>query len=374
MGDFPDMDPVEFCDRYPCDPNPCKNGGSCIFTGIDAFECECLRSYRGETCEFHLDTFEVPFAVSAIDFYEYRENYDGPNGNCETYTSVDAKIASDSSCMSKVFDKTCFVGWTKSGDWLSYKFHNEKNYNPVNVVVTLASARSDKVVNVLIVQSSSGLDAQLMTAPGKGWDVFEKRVLPTKLNEGNYLVFVQFETGDVNLCSVAVEERPYEWEGAVAPFTTGAIDYTSAYISPSHEDEDAGDCYGRAAPFSAAFTEDPRCLGNDSTGGRSCFVGWLRANDTFQFAFRANEAGQFYVKVVLASKRSDKRVRVEVTDHGEVVGDSVVLYAPGLGWREFKEYYVPVNLTKPGEFEVDLRILDGKVNLCAVGVVLEGLR
>jgi hypothetical protein len=50
------------------------------------------------------------------------------------------------------------------------------------------------------------------------------------------------------------------------------------------------------------------------------------------------------------------------------------MYAPGLGWREFKDYYVPVDLTKPGEFEVDLRILDGKVNLCAVGVVLEGLR
>jgi hypothetical protein len=195
--------------------------------------------------------------------------------------------------------------------------------------------------------------------------------LPTKLNEGNYEITVTFKSGDVNLCSVAVEERPYEWEGAVVPFTTGAIDYTSAYISPSHEEEDAGDCDGGAAPVSAAFTDDSRCLSNDGTG-RSCFLGWLRG-DAFQYAFRANEAGQFYVKVVLASKRSDKRVRVEVTDHGEVVGDSVVLYAPGLGWREFKEYYVPVNLTKPGEFEVDLRILDGKVNLCAVGVVPEDL-
>jgi hypothetical protein len=363
MDEFPDSDPVAFCSEYPCDPNPCKNGGSCIRTGVDDFSCECLPDYRGKTCNLYLDGFEVPFTVSAIDFHEYQKKDGGLNGNCETDTRVEAKNTADVRCLSQVWNKQCFVGWTQKRDWFKYKFHNELNNTPVSIIVTIASARNDKRVRVSL---DPALPLrELVNAPGKGWNVFEERVLETSLPEGDFELEIFFNDGGVNLCSVAVEKRQPQWQGSVVPFTTGAIDYSGADLEPNREE--GGDC--DAGAVSAATTDDSRCLSNDGTE-RSCFLGWLQAGDAFQYAFRTEEAGTFYVKVILASNQSDKRVRVQVSDHGELIGESVDLQAPGLGWRTFKEYYWPVDLTS-GEFEVDLRLLDGKVNLCAVGVVSE---
>jgi hypothetical protein len=364
MDDFPNSDAGAFCSEYPCDPNPCQNGGSCIRTGVDDFECACLPDYRGETCNLYLEGFEVPFTVSAIDFHEYRESDGGLNGNCEIDTRVDAKKSSDSRCLSQIWNKNCFVGWTQRGDWLRYKFHNALGNAPVNIIVTIASARNDKRIRVSLEPGSA---RRVFDAPGEGWNAFEERVLETYLpDEGDYEVEIFFNDGGVNLCSVAVERRQSQLQGLVVPFTTGAIDYSGADLEPNR-DAEGGDC--DAGVVSAATFDDSRCLSNEGTE-RSCFLGWLQAGDAFQYAFRAEEAGTFYVKVILASSSSDKRVRMQVLDHGELIGESVEVNAPGLGWRTFREYYLPVYLTS-GEFEVDLSLLDGKVNLCAVGVVLE---
>lgn len=32
-----------------CEPNPCKNGGTCVRAGND-FDCQCVSGYRGNLC------------------------------------------------------------------------------------------------------------------------------------------------------------------------------------------------------------------------------------------------------------------------------------------------------------------------------------
>ena len=34
-----------------CDPNPCKNGGTCV-DGIGSFICNCKDGFKGLTCQF----------------------------------------------------------------------------------------------------------------------------------------------------------------------------------------------------------------------------------------------------------------------------------------------------------------------------------
>ena len=33
-----------------CQPNPCRNGGSCSKSG-DSFDCKCSRGFKGRHCE-----------------------------------------------------------------------------------------------------------------------------------------------------------------------------------------------------------------------------------------------------------------------------------------------------------------------------------
>ena len=39
-------------DLNPCVPTtPCQNGGTCMTTGPDQFECQCVEGYEGVNCE-----------------------------------------------------------------------------------------------------------------------------------------------------------------------------------------------------------------------------------------------------------------------------------------------------------------------------------
>ena len=35
-----------------CDPNPCKNGGTCHDTGMNSFDCSCTEGFEGEVCQY----------------------------------------------------------------------------------------------------------------------------------------------------------------------------------------------------------------------------------------------------------------------------------------------------------------------------------
>ena len=39
-------------DEDKCDPNPCKNGGTCVrnFNYIDGYQCQCADDYGGLSC------------------------------------------------------------------------------------------------------------------------------------------------------------------------------------------------------------------------------------------------------------------------------------------------------------------------------------
>ena len=41
---------IYFVVRSQCEPNPCKNGGTCYDVG-QGYECTCAKGFRGESCE-----------------------------------------------------------------------------------------------------------------------------------------------------------------------------------------------------------------------------------------------------------------------------------------------------------------------------------
>lgn len=53
-----------------CEPNPCKNGGTCLRAGND-FDCQCARGYRGSFC--HVGKYNTAVTLLSHSFTYKRE-------------------------------------------------------------------------------------------------------------------------------------------------------------------------------------------------------------------------------------------------------------------------------------------------------------
>ena len=72
---------------YPCDPNPCLNGGTCNIAGGGWSYCSCAGGYTGYNCGIPPGYFECPlsYQASLCNYHGicWRDEYDYPNCACD---------------------------------------------------------------------------------------------------------------------------------------------------------------------------------------------------------------------------------------------------------------------------------------------------
>jgi hypothetical protein len=158
--------------------------------------------------------FEVPITFNPLLFNEAIDS--GPNmyqGNCNLETirnGVDAKAVrdDDEECLAA---GPCYVAFTQPGEFLRYDFSTQINFDEprhgptgpiVKVTVRVASLNNKRIT--LEVDGNR----RTFETPGKGNDVFENIVWKDVQLRNTFYhpLYVVFDDGRVNLCSVKVEE------------------------------------------------------------------------------------------------------------------------------------------------------------------------
>lgn len=98
----------------------------------------------------------------------------------------------------------CHIGWTQTGEWLEYNVHAGAG-GVFDVRLRLASLDPGATVAVK-------LDGNLVgrvTAPGKGWRVFEDEILTNvQMTPGKHRIRVRFITGEVNFNFMKIDAAP----------------------------------------------------------------------------------------------------------------------------------------------------------------------
>ncbi len=136
----------------------------------------------------------VPARIEAEDFHDFYDLSSGNNGvaGCGA-TDVDIEYTGD-------VDGVCNVGWTQSGEWLSYNLHADLA-GDYEVHLRVASAYRDRHIQIDL---NGGQQGQVVV-PGTGWQSYYDVTLPLTLPLGSSVLTVSFPDGSVNLNYFVVE-------------------------------------------------------------------------------------------------------------------------------------------------------------------------
>lgn len=174
------------------------------------------------------ERFTVPFWTSAIDFTDHYELDDKFNGHevCSSGTAVDAATTKDTKCWAQD-SRLCYVGWTEPKEWLQYAFRVSEPRQSYDVTVSLGSVSTEKRVLVEI----PGVASRAFHGPGAGWTNFWTYTWTVELSPGDYNLELTFLDGDVNVCSVSVEDSntPPLWPPESNNFVAG--DFSQGKLS-----------------------------------------------------------------------------------------------------------------------------------------------
>eukprot|EP00537_Pseudo-nitzschia_pungens_P014295 CAMPEP_0172383816 /NCGR_PEP_ID=MMETSP1061-20121228/1626_1 /TAXON_ID=37318 /ORGANISM="Pseudo-nitzschia pungens, Strain cf. pungens" /LENGTH=551 /DNA_ID=CAMNT_0013112179 /DNA_START=144 /DNA_END=1799 /DNA_ORIENTATION=- len=149
----------------------------------------------------------VPMTWSAFDFDEaYDTTPDSYQGNCHDVDrdhGVDGSYTSDHICRNRD-DSKCYIGWTRSGEWLLYQFYADRDGRH-DIRARVAANAHDRKIKFVVTPDDGGPFGKVITVPNYGWSTFSDVIWEdVYLKKGHYELQVYFVTGSVNLCSTAV--------------------------------------------------------------------------------------------------------------------------------------------------------------------------
>ncbi|KAL3909815.1 MAG: hypothetical protein SGILL_007933 [Bacillariaceae sp.] len=155
--------------------------------------------------------YEIPITFNALEYdYVIDSNPEEVRGDCPepvAYPETDASESHDATCLKS---GPCFISFAEPGEVLRYDFSTVTRFDlprhsltgpVVTVVLRVASNNPSKRFTVELDGSR-----KTFTTPGKGWDVFED-IVWENIQLRNFFyhpLYVIFDDGNVNLCSVTV--------------------------------------------------------------------------------------------------------------------------------------------------------------------------
>jgi hypothetical protein len=249
-----------------------------------------------------------------IEAENYVGSFDTTAGNsggaCPRSDDVDKQTTSDTG-------GGCNIAWTAPGEWLEYEI-----YNPMprafDITARIASAYSGRRIRLELDGNALGT----LTAPSRGWQVFENRTLGNvAVPPGSHVLRVTWETDAVNLNYLQfVGLGPEPTETAI-PATLEAEAYDRYFDSTAGNS--GGQCGGD--DVDKVITQDP-------TGG-VCHVTAITAGEWLEYDVYSATARDYDVIARVASGDGGLVFHYEV----DGVQQGNWLVAPGLGPTTFAD-------------------------------------
>jgi hypothetical protein len=163
--------------------------------------------------QWSVGEYELPVTFNALHFDDAWDTDPNWNyGNCKLETlsnGVDAKSTKDEQCLAT---GPCYLAFSKTGEWVRYDFASPVQFDQPRHVVLPTSIKVTVTVRVASNNLSKRITLELdgsrqtFKSPGKGNDVFKDIVwkdVPLR-NSFYHPLYILFEDGNVNMCSVKV--------------------------------------------------------------------------------------------------------------------------------------------------------------------------
>jgi hypothetical protein len=277
----------------------------------------------------------VPFDADPFDCALSVDLTAGNIGNCGN-GPIDAKVTTDSVCRERGAE--CNVGWTQSGESLTYWFSSQYNLVDITFRVSSLIPRTFRVTldKYTTVTTTDHLIETSLVTPGKGWNAFEdvvwRNVDLTSASGGpNYLGL--YFADSMNFCSLRIKPSVLPLGVCTrrilgVPFETGPFNCVASNdLTPGNQ----GNC--GVGPIDAKYTSDSVCRDR----GGDCQVGWTQVNESLRYQFDSTDyTGLADITFRVASERLRTfRVSLDPSDSDRLLEASFT--TPGKGWNAFED-------------------------------------
>ena len=300
----------------------------------------------------------------ALDYFAASAHSPKHLGTCGDGPAA-AQQTSDAICLQRDHSP-CNIAFTKAEEYLEYEFYTN-DWDDFDIWVRVATAVPNRKIRIELHPLGGPVQTKTLDVINDGWQDFHDVVWDLLfLDPNHYTLRVYFETGGVNLCSVAVKPSTSRYNLFVPGMYT-ALMYND-YIE--HSAERRGDCpasgvwFGGPVP-DAQITFDPVCNQALRETKVACNIGWTEPGEVLFYSFDLDGHHDLLNLSFRVASNSAKR-RFQVTANGQ----SRTFSTPGTGWQEFKTVtWSNLSIGTNKYFEVRVAFIDGSVNLCAVGAM-----
>ncbi len=284
----------------------------------------------------------LPARIEAENFSDYYEITPQTKGNIACMNSaysVDTEVTGDTSGV-------CNLSYTSVGEWVEYKVNA-----PVDsaYILKVRAATNQTGTMQFHVEVDGVMLAYPITVPRKGWQVYSDVAVPVPLilDEGDHVVRLVFDTGNINVNYLQFDETVIVPAGEPIPIPARieAEDFVAAY------DTTAGNSGAAQCDTGDVDSE----LTNDSAG--ICNIGNTAAGEWTEYDIRTT-GGAFAIAVRAATASNNVRLRVLI-DGLDISG---ALTVPKKGWQVYSNLTVPIELPA-GTYRVRLLYETGLANI-----------
>jgi endonuclease/exonuclease/phosphatase family metal-dependent hydrolase len=293
----------------------------------------------------------LPASIRAADFdngangVSFYDTSSGNNGGYYRATDVDIEACAEGGVN---------VGWVSAGEWLNYTVTvpTSGSYTLDLRVSSVSGAR-------LNVQFGGTNKTGSVTIPATGgWQSWTTVSTTVNLSAGVQVMRVAFETGGVNIASVAVRGGGSGGAGpsggASFPGTVEAEDFDSGANGTAYWDTTSGNNGG-------AHRNTDVDLEGSSEGGSN--VGWTAAGEWLHYTVNVQAAGTYNLGLRVASSGGG---RVYVLFGGSNKTGTISVPGTG-GWQSWTTVNATVNLSA-GTQVMRIVFEDGGINLNSISV------
>jgi hypothetical protein len=285
----------------------------------------------------------LPARIQAEDYLRHFDTTPGVNSgasgspHCDQKDGVDIELTLDNL-------GRCNIGYTQPGEWLEYDV-TAPSSSSYSFALRTASGASGTRLHLEL----DGVNLGSRTLPQTSWQGFGDTNYIAQLSAGSHTLRVVFETQDVNLNYVTIEQVQ------AVPARVQAERYVRFSESETvNQGAAASPQCDRADGVDAQSTTD---------NGGQCNIGWTAPGEWLEYdiARTPSGAGSYSMTLRVASGSAGKLVKVYLD--GVNLGQFGV---PNLGWQTFSDLNVPVAvMPNPGNsfHVVRVEFPGGDVNL-----------